>query len=485
MPEPNYYTLLGSGASINTTPITDSTTPGQSSLQRLFSNPNFISLLAGIGANLDPQGVGGALGGAAQSAVRAKAAQEFTRSALSRNAPPTTNPLTPDGVAGPTTRTRVENADGTYSITEKGNAPTGGSTPTTPEQAVPTAVSPSSAPYSPRKSRLSDLPFLLAPQSNIPDLGGMTAEDAYRAFQVYNESERARQSNVGEILRAYDLESIIPAREATANLQREQAAHLARLAPFDVQKVQQEIRKARLAGNVDELKEKQLIEAAPFNLPMVKAELARIEASVRAQNASAAATTQRTTQEQELYDIKKPAIVAQSRVYDIPGALAGQPPAQITGADLPSYLVGEGRLARTVQRYADAQRDAERRASTAEDKSELERQKEATAIEANLLKPPKGFDRENLVPYTDAFAANSDTPFLYVPIKQNTKTGQFEDYRKFDLPVRPATSTQPARQYTARLIYGLAKSKNKTIRQYLEEDIYRDLLKQPVPWKGQ
>ena len=109
MPEPNYYTLLGSGASINTTPITDSTTPGQSSLQRLFSNPNFISLLAGIGTNLDPQGVGGALGGAAQSAVRAKAAQEFTRSALSRNAPPTTNPLTPDGVAGPTTRTRVEN----------------------------------------------------------------------------------------------------------------------------------------------------------------------------------------------------------------------------------------------------------------------------------------------------------------------------------------------------------------------------------------
>lgn len=42
----------------------------------LFSNPNFQSLLAGIGAKLDPQGVGGALGTATQQYVQSLAAQK-------------------------------------------------------------------------------------------------------------------------------------------------------------------------------------------------------------------------------------------------------------------------------------------------------------------------------------------------------------------------------------------------------------------------
>lgn len=228
MAEPTYYTRPGVLTGIDTSPMTDSLTSGQTTLQQLFSNPNFLSLLAGVGARLDPQGVGGALGGATQDYLRAQAAQRFTSSGLGRTAPPTTNPLTPEGVAGPTTRTRTENADGTYSITEKGDAPGGSVTPSIPapavkEEPIISTPLPTGAPVA-RRSRLSDLPFLLAPQSNIPDLRGMTAEDAYRAFQVYNEGEGARQRNVGEILKAYDLESGIAARTPVSRLQNAQAA---------------------------------------------------------------------------------------------------------------------------------------------------------------------------------------------------------------------------------------------------------------------
>jgi hypothetical protein len=46
------------------------------SIGKLFSDPNFVNLLADIGAKLDPQGVGGALGTATQHYVSAPAAQK-------------------------------------------------------------------------------------------------------------------------------------------------------------------------------------------------------------------------------------------------------------------------------------------------------------------------------------------------------------------------------------------------------------------------
>jgi hypothetical protein len=56
-------------------------------LTALFQDRNFLSLLAGIGAGLDPKGVGGALGGASQQAIAAQAAQErAAKQAAAQNA---------------------------------------------------------------------------------------------------------------------------------------------------------------------------------------------------------------------------------------------------------------------------------------------------------------------------------------------------------------------------------------------------------------
>ncbi len=44
--------------------------------RNLFTNPDFQSLLAGIGARLDPKGAGGALGGAAQQYLNQQALQK-------------------------------------------------------------------------------------------------------------------------------------------------------------------------------------------------------------------------------------------------------------------------------------------------------------------------------------------------------------------------------------------------------------------------
>ena len=52
----------------------DTTQPG--GFTKLLADPNFQSLLAGVGARLDPQGVGGALGGATQAYLNQKSLQK-------------------------------------------------------------------------------------------------------------------------------------------------------------------------------------------------------------------------------------------------------------------------------------------------------------------------------------------------------------------------------------------------------------------------
>ena len=45
---------------------------GGGGIAGLFSDPNFLSFLAGAGSKLDPEGVGGAIGGATQGWIQAK-----------------------------------------------------------------------------------------------------------------------------------------------------------------------------------------------------------------------------------------------------------------------------------------------------------------------------------------------------------------------------------------------------------------------------
>ena len=53
-------------------------------IRALFSDPNFQSFLAGTGAGLDPQGVGGAIGVPAQQMIQSKAAQKATAAGASK-----------------------------------------------------------------------------------------------------------------------------------------------------------------------------------------------------------------------------------------------------------------------------------------------------------------------------------------------------------------------------------------------------------------
>ena len=306
---------------------------GPTGLSALFSNPDFISLLAGIGQRLDPQGVGGALGGAAIDYQKAKAGQEAAKALVARNTPPTRSPLTPAGVPGPTSETTTTNADGTYSTTVKGDSPPTTVAPAT--AAVPTVVEPpitpatpiaptSAAPQATSKTQMSQLPFSLAPTQGQLDFRGLSAEQIPQILQAYHEGERLRQTNVGQILAAYDQDSNMAARDALASVHTQQAAHYARLAPYDVRKVVAEIRERELIGDVKKLEADKLIKLAPYDLPMAKQELARLAAATDAQRASSAASdasarasdatvaraTQQTVQEKELFDINRPAAQA-------------------------------------------------------------------------------------------------------------------------------------------------------------------------------
>jgi hypothetical protein len=100
----------------------------QQGIAGLLSNPNFINLLAGIGTNLDPQGVGGALGqptlavNQSIAAQRALSSQEDERRKYNQQLLELLSGITPKGVAGPSSVTI--NPDG---YTAKVELPGGGS----------------------------------------------------------------------------------------------------------------------------------------------------------------------------------------------------------------------------------------------------------------------------------------------------------------------------------------------------------------------
>ena len=208
----------------------------QGPLTKLFSDPNFISLLAGVGQRLDPQGVGGALGGATLDYQKAKAGQEAAKALVARNAPPTQSPLTPAGVPGATTRITTKNADGTYSTTEKGDGPItstplqltpegapGDTSSTTTENAdgtytktekgnsqLPSTSTTTTTPTTTSKlydsTNISKLPFTLAPSQGNLDFRGLSAEQIPQILEAYHRGEQLRQGNVGQILAAYKQE---------------------------------------------------------------------------------------------------------------------------------------------------------------------------------------------------------------------------------------------------------------------------------------
>lgn len=118
-------------------------------LGTLFANPQFLSLLAGIGARLDPQGVGGALGGAAQEYIKGKAALSSAQDIQARQDRRRADLMralgegyhTPREVQGPTTTTITDK-----SIKETGREGDTEYTKTTP---LPAALQPNATPQAP------------------------------------------------------------------------------------------------------------------------------------------------------------------------------------------------------------------------------------------------------------------------------------------------------------------------------------------------
>lgn len=87
------------------------TTPQPFSFTNLFSDPNFINMLAGIGAEMDPEGAGGILGRAAIGLNKAKAAQKAAQATLHRNPPGMVSDVSADTPLAPTPTTAAPNLE--------------------------------------------------------------------------------------------------------------------------------------------------------------------------------------------------------------------------------------------------------------------------------------------------------------------------------------------------------------------------------------
>ncbi len=147
----------------------------------LFSNPQFLSLLAGAGAKLDPQGVGGALGGATQNILNQQALQKTAARTEDLQNKRHAEILaafarmhTPAGAEGPTATTVSGNK-----IITKGNR---GDTEYTETQPVPAIVPPiTTTPTSPTVPAAG---VSTSPQTSI--VPAITPRNETRAFLPFS-----------------------------------------------------------------------------------------------------------------------------------------------------------------------------------------------------------------------------------------------------------------------------------------------------------
>ena len=117
----------------------------ETSLEALFNNPNFINMLARVAQGLDPQGVGGALGGAAVAFNKDVAAQRGAAALMQRQRILDENPsgvlgqlMTPRGMPGLTSVSRLSGGDLRLEYTP----PASGLAPSAGEQPAATALQP-------------------------------------------------------------------------------------------------------------------------------------------------------------------------------------------------------------------------------------------------------------------------------------------------------------------------------------------------------
>ena len=88
------------------------TTPQPFSLTNLFQNPDFINMLAGIGAEMDPSGPGGILGRAAITMNKAQAASRAAQATLHKQPPgATVSDIAPTAPLAPTPTTAAPNLE--------------------------------------------------------------------------------------------------------------------------------------------------------------------------------------------------------------------------------------------------------------------------------------------------------------------------------------------------------------------------------------
>ena len=166
---------------------------GGGGIADLFRNPQFQSLLAGIGARLDPQGVGGALGGATQEYIKSKAAlssatdiQEQANRRHRQLMAALVSRHTPAGAPGPTSTTYSANK-----IVEKGNRGNIEYTETTPVPAALESVAPAQAPSDYSTAVPASLPPVTtspvsssAPTKGVPLTQSMAPREFYPFFQA-------------------------------------------------------------------------------------------------------------------------------------------------------------------------------------------------------------------------------------------------------------------------------------------------------------
>jgi hypothetical protein len=491
-------------------------------LNSLLADPNFQSILAGIGARLDPTGVGGALGGATQEYLKSQAAQRAATALTNRNAPPTKNPnLTPEGVPGPTSHTVTTNSDGTYTTTTKGDS---AKEDVSEENATPLAPSetnintPVAPPAQTRTSKVdqevSKLPFILAPsQDTLGDIRGMSAEQVPSILEAYHRGEELRQKNVGQILSAYKDESEA-GKTGADDLATQQAKNLAAItqglpagqaANTALQNAQavESLQRAAENKNMSPLKQDQLrqqIDQLALNAPLARqhleAQTSALQTSTEKEKLSiendrALGTLPKQVLEEKLKQAKS---ANETVEFDIaPSALTPGGKVNITSQQLLDYIEKGSTIDRANQKHEDTvQYQKERNEIAAKNHADiLKHQQEqtrlaseahedkatATASKAeSFILDAKFSTNPAIQGHIDDFNAHSTKPYIY---NFNKSTHWFKsdngESKAYTIPKINQKGT--VIQYNARQVTAEASKLGLTPKEYIDKIMAKYVVK--------
>jgi hypothetical protein len=319
-------------------------------------------------------------------------------------------------------------------------------------------------------------------------LRGLTPEQVVAISGADTQREALRAGSIQNIFQAANFESELESRALRNEISREELDKVRKLAHLNLPAAQAALENTLAQTAESRMRTGRSGVLLPGELAGQDVTRRHGEQSIVASESAVRSQEEQLRQSREFFPLKYQKEVIDSTPYDLD--MGGGKKITLTGKDMSQVLLESGRIADTQANREQVRLVERERFKIAEQKSEQERLSTATRAESNLIKPPSKQSTESMAPYVDEFNSNSKKPYVYIHfpdinsilpgfLKNKQAPSEYNNVNK-QVPI-PLIQ---GKQLTAVEIYKLAIAANKTVKQFLEEDVYRER-GEKAPWQLQ